>query len=369
LGYFSPDFREHPVAQLTAELFEVHDRSRFEVIAFAFGPPTHDEMRVRMERSFDRFIDVQEYSDADVTSLARKLGIDVAVDLGGLTEHCRTDIFARRAAPIQINYLGYPGTMGADFIDYVIADRTVIPQANLSHFAEKVIFLPDFYLPSDSVRPHNVGAFSREQLGLPVRAFVFCCFNHVGKLMPRTFESWMRILRQVEGSVLWLAHTNALAADRLRREAAQYEVLPDRLIFADRIDSLAEHRARLGHADLFLDTLPYNAHATALDALWAGVPILTLIGEAFAGRVAASLLNVVSLPELVTKSRQQYEELAVHLGNNPERAAEIRAKLLRNRAMTQAFDIRRFAANLEVAYARVLERYQKGQPPDHIYLE
>jgi predicted O-linked N-acetylglucosamine transferase (SPINDLY family) len=369
VGYFSPDFRDHPVAQLIAELFEQHDRTRFELTAFSLGPSAHDDMHARLQRSFDRFIDVQDKSDVEVASLARQLEIDVAVDLCGLTEHSRTNIFALRAAPIQINYLGYPGTMGAGFIDYLIADRIVVPESQLPHFAEKVIFLPNFYLPSDSIRPPKVNPFSRRELGLPDRGFVFCCFNHVGKLMPSTFDSWMRILKQVDGSMLWLANTNSVAADQLRHEASQRGIQAGRLVFASRIDSLAEHRARLGHADLFLDTSPYNAHVTALDALWAGLPLLTLIGEAFAGRVAASLLTVIGLPELIATSRRQYEEIAVYFGNNADRMAEIRAKLLRSRANTQAFDIPRFAAYLEAAYSNVFDRYSKGLPPDHIHME
>jgi predicted O-linked N-acetylglucosamine transferase (SPINDLY family) len=369
IGYFSADFRMHPVAQVTAELFEQHDRDRFEFIAFSLGPSVHDDMRARLERCFDRFIDVRDQSDLEVASLARQMEVDVAVDLSGHTEHSRTKIFAFRAAPIQINYLGYPGTMGAEFIDYMIADRTVVPVAQQSLYSEKIIYLPDCYLPSDSLPPVESSPFLRKQLGLPENRFVFCCFNHVGKLLPRTFDSWMRVLKRVEGSVLWLAHSNPVAAANLRREAAKRGIAAERLIFATRIDSMAEHRARLGHADLFLDTSPYNAHVTAHDALWAGLPILTLIGEAFAGRVAASLLNAVGLPELIATTQQQYEDLAVSLAENPDRMTEIRAKLLHNRTNTRVFDIRRFTANLEAAYAAAFDRHLRGQPPDHIYLE
>jgi predicted O-linked N-acetylglucosamine transferase (SPINDLY family) len=259
--------------------------------------------------------------------------------------------------------------MGAEFVDYMIADRTVVPQSQQSSYSEKIIYLPDCYLPSDSIRPPEVNPFLRKQLGLPENAFVFCCFNHVGKLIPSTFDSWMRVLNRVDGSVLWLAHSNSIATANLRREAARRGIASERLIFATRVDSLAEHRARLGHADLFLDTSPYNAHVTALDAIWAGLPILTLIGEAFAGRVAASLLNAVGLPELIATTPEQYEDLAVSLAENPDRMTEIRAKLLHNRANTRVFDIRRFAANLEAAYAAAFDRHLRGQPPDHIYLE
>ena len=369
IGYFSPDFRNHPVSQLTADLFERHDRERFEFTAFALGPSAHDAMRMRLERSFEAFVDVQNQSDLDVASLARRLEIDVAVDLGGLTEHCRTKIFSFRAAPVQISFLGYPGTMGADFFDYLIADRMVVPDSGQSHYSEKIIYLPGCYLPSDSIRPPEVNPFTRKQLGLPENAFVFCCFNNVGKLMPGTFESWTRILKRVDDSVLWLPQINVAATGNLLRETERRGIAPERLIFASRIDSLAEHRARLGHADLFLDTFPYNAHATALDALWAGLPILTRIGEAFAGRVAASLLTAIGLPELVTASPKQYEDLAVNLAENPERLGELRAKLLNNRNTSRAFDMTRFAANLESAYSLAFEQHLQGNAPDHIHLD
>jgi protein O-GlcNAc transferase len=370
IGYFSADFRDHPVAQLTAELFEHHDRNRFEITAFALGPPSRGAMRGRLERCFDRFIDIDAKTDLEVAALARRLEIDVAVDLGGLTEHSRSRIFCLRAAPIQISYLGYPGTMGADFIDYVIADRTVVPESQRRHYSEKIIYLPGLYLPSDSTRPPLFTTlFSRDQLCLPKDAFVFCCFNNVFKITPATFDSWMRILKKVENSVLWLAQTNSVAMDNLRLEAIRRGVQAERLIFAKRIDSLAEHRARLGHADLFLDTFPYNAHATALDALWAGLPVLTQIGEAFAGRVGASVLTAVGLPELIARTPAHYEELAIRLAGDSGDIREIKAKLLRNRMMTQAFDIRRFTANLEAAYSSVLKRFLQGRPPDHLYVE
>ena len=368
IGYFSADFRHHPVAQLTAELFERHDRRRFEIMAFAFGPPAHDGLRQRLERAFDRFTDVTNRSDLEVASLARQLEIDVAVDLGGLTEYARTKIFAMRAAPIQINYLGYPGTMGAAFIDYVIADRTVLPESQHSLYAEKVIYLPRCYLPGDSVSPPDVNPYSKSQLGLPENAFVFCCFNHVGKLLPDTFAGWMRILKLVPDSVLWLAQTNPDAAAALKREAASRGVARERLVFGTRLSSLADHRARLSHAHLFLDTFPYNAHSTTVDAIWAGLPIVTRLGEAFAGRVAASLLMSLDLPELITTTTGQYEALAAQLAADPVRLNAIRSKLLRNRT-AQVFDIGRYTGELEAAYAMVLDRHVHGQPPEHVYVK
>jgi predicted O-linked N-acetylglucosamine transferase (SPINDLY family) len=367
IGYFSADFRNHPVSLLTAELFETHDRSRFEITAFAFGPEASDEVRTRLERAFDRFIDVRDHSDMEVASLARKLGIDVAVDLGGFTEHARTRIFALRAAPIQVNYLGYPGTMGADYIDYLIGDRTVVPEEQQRHYTEKIVYLPNSYLPHDSSRTISDTVFTREELGLPPVGFVFCCFNNSYKITPGTFDSWMRILSRVENSVLWLSQNNPTAAANLRQEAARRGVDAERLIFANRMSSLPEHLARHRVADLFLDTRPYNAHATAIDALWAGLPVLTCVGESFPGRVAASLLKAIELPELITSTAEQYEELAVQLAANPQRLAQIRRQLASSRLKAPLFDTVLYTKNLECAYGQMYARFQAGLPPDYIY--
>jgi predicted O-linked N-acetylglucosamine transferase (SPINDLY family) len=369
LGYFSADFHDHPVALLSAEFLEAHDRSKYEVIAFSFGPDTQDNTRKRIELAFDRFIDVRGKSDQEIALLARSLSIDIAVDLGGHTGNSRTRIFALRAAPLQINYLGYPGTMGAEYMDYLIGDRVVVPEAQQRHYTEKIVYLPNSYLPHDSSRALANTVFTREGLGLPPTGIVFCCFNNNYKITPDTFESWMRILRRVENSVLWLSQNNPTAASNLRREALHRGVDAGRLIFADRTSSLPEHLARQRVADLFLDTRPYNAHATALDALWAGLPVLTCMGEGFAGRVAASLLNAIELPELITATPTQYENLAVQLAANPQRLAEIRQKLARNRLKTSLFDTRAFTKHLEAAYTKIYERYQANLPPEHIYVD
>jgi predicted O-linked N-acetylglucosamine transferase (SPINDLY family) len=369
IGYFSADFYDHPVAALMAETFEAHDRSRYEVTAFSFGLDTQDGMRRRMERAFDRFLDVRGKSDQDIALLARSVGIDIAVDLAGYTGGSRTGIFALRAAPIQVNYLGYPGTMGAEYMDYLIGDRTVVPEAQQRHYTEKIVYLPHSYLPHDSSRTISETVFTREELGLPPTGFVFCCFNNSYKITPSTFDSWMRILSQVENSVLWLSQNNPTAASNLRREAARRGVNAERLIFANRMASLTDHLARHRVADLFLDTLPYNAHATAIDALWAGLPVLTCVGEGFAARVAASLLTAIELPELITSTAEQYEELAVQLAANPQRLALIRQKLASNRLKTPLFDTRAFTRHLEAAYARIHERCQANLPPEHIYVE
>ena len=366
LGYFSSDFCEHPVATLAAQFLELHDRSRYEVMAFSFGPDTQDAMRRRLRKTFDEFFDVRASSDREVALLARSQGIDIAIDLNGHTAGSRTGIFALRAAPVQINFLGYPGTMGAEYIDYLVADATVIPQECREHYSEKILYLPDSFLPHDSGRVIAAHRFTREELGLPPDAMVYCCFNSSYKILPETFDSWMRILSRVEESVLWLSLNDATAAQNLRREAQSRGVDPGRLIFAERMPAAAEHLARLRVADLFLDTLPYNAHATALDALWSGLPLLTRIGQGFAGRVAASLLNAVGLPQLITSTAAQYEELAVELAHEPQRLAGIRLKLERNRLTAPLFDTARYTRNLEAAYARVHARHQAGSSPDHV---
>jgi predicted O-linked N-acetylglucosamine transferase (SPINDLY family) len=369
LGYFSADFHDHPVALLSAEFLAAHDRSKYEVIAFSFGPEIRDDVKKRIEAAFDRVIDVRGKSDREIALLARSLAIDMAVDLGGHTGNSRTGIFALRAAPIQINYLGYPGTMGAEYMDYLIGDRTVVPEVQQRHYTEKIVYLPDSYLPHDSSHAIADRVFAREDLGLPPAGFVFCCFNNNYKITPETFDSWMRILNRVENSVLWLSQNTPEAADNLRGEAMRRGVDAGRLIFADRTASLAEHLARQRAADLFLDTRPYNAHATALDALWAGLPVLTCIGEGFASRVAASLLNAIELPELITATPAEYEDLAVRLAADPQHLAEVRQKLARNRVETCLFDTATFTRHLEAAYAKIYERYQADLPPEHIHVE
>ena len=364
IGYFSADFRTHPVACLAAGVFERHDRSKFEVTAFAFGPETNDAMLARLAKAFDRFIDVRQKSDLEVAALARDLKIDIAVDLNGFTEHCRTQIFALRAAPIQINFLGYPGTMGAQFMDYMIADGTVIPRAQQAHYAEKIVYLPNSFMPFDSSYAISERIFSREELGLPPTGFVFCCFNNNNKITPAVFDRWMRILSRVEGSILWLSQANPTAAGNLRKEAEQRGVAGERLIFAGRMASSAEHLARLRAADLFLDTFPYNAHATAMDALWAGMPLLTYAGESFASRVAASLLRTVGLPEFVAGSPAEYEEKAVELAKDPICLREARRKLAQR--PTPLFDTGKYTKDLEAAYEALHERHQSGLPPAHL---
>ena len=365
VGYFSADFHNHATGYLMAELFELHDKSQFKLVGFSFGPIVNDEMRQRLEKSFDRFIEVGGKSDIEVAKLSRELNIDIAVDLKGFTKDAKTGIFAHRAAPIQVNYLGYPGTMGADYIDYIIADKTLIPPELQSYYSEKIISLPNSYQVNDRQRIISDKQITRQELGLPENGFVFCCFNNNYKILPATFASWMRILRAVEGSVLWLFQDNFWAVQNLKKEAEKHGISADRLVFAERLP-LPEHLARHRQADLFLDTLPYNAHTTTSDALWGGLPVLTLMGESFASRVAASLLNAIGLPELITTSQAEYEALAIELAMNPKKLADIKLKLKNNRFTAPLFDTPLFANNLEVAYIDMYGRYHTGLEPDHI---
>ena len=364
IGYFSPDFRNHVLSALTAELFERHDRSRFEIYGFSLGGDDGSQIRKRVASAFDRFIDVREQSDVDVACLARSLEIDIAVDLAGFTQGGRTGIFALRAAPVQVSWLGYLGTMAADYIDYLIADATIVPDALRGDYVEKIVRLPS-YQPNDSTKPIADRIFTREELGLKPDAFVFCSFNDTYKLEPTTFDRWMRILRRVEGSELFLYADNDLAPENLRREAQSRGVAAGRLVFGKRLPA-PEYLSRYRAADLFLDTLPYNGGATASDALWAGLPVLACAGQSFAGRVSASLLEAIGLPELVTGSPEAYEELAVALAGSPERMATLRRRLAENRTTAPLFDIGRHAVTLEAAYAEMHRRAQAGLPPDHI---
>jgi protein O-GlcNAc transferase len=369
IGYFSADFRDHPVAQLIAELFELHDRSRFELYAFSLRDPDQDNaIRSRIKNSFEHFYEVENKTDQEIAQLARDLEIDIAINLGGYTQFERTGIFACRAAPIQVNYLGYPGTMGASYIDYIVADPTVIPISHQEFFSEKVVYLPDVYLPNDRKRQISTKVFTRAQLGLPDQGFVFCCFNNNFKINPSVFDGWARILSQVPGSVLWLRDCSLKVKENLIYEASLRDIEEKRLIFADRIVETSEHLARHAHADLFLDTFPYNAHTTASDALWAGLPVLTRIGQTFASRVAASLLQAIDLSELITKTQEDYELLAVELATHPEKLQEIKEKLKINRLTKPLFDAERYTIHLEAAYLKMYERYRADLRPEHIFV-
>ena len=368
IGYYSADFRNHPLSHLTAELYELHDRSRFEITAFSFGPNNNDELRKRVESAVDNFLDVQDQSEEEIVILSRKMAIDIAVDLGGFTQWARTRIFASRAANIQVNYLGYPGTMGAEYIDYIIADSLLISEKSRQFYTEKIVYLPNTYMVSDTKRSIASKIFSRVELDLPENGFVFCCFNNSYKITPSSFDSWIRILKPVKGSVLWLLGDNPIVLKNLRKEADKRGVNPERLIFAQR-RTLSEHLLRHRSADLFLDTFPYNAHTTANDALWAGLPVVTRTGESFASRVAASLLNAIHIPELITSTQEAYEALAIELACNPKKLSKIKIKLEMNRLTTPLFDTRLFTKNIEEAYTVMYERYHEGLKPDHLYIK
>ena len=368
IGYYSADFYNHATTYLIAELLERHDKSKFELIAFSFGPDKKDEMHSRVSKAFDQFIDVVAKSDESVAKLSRELGIDIAVDLKGLTHGTRLGIFSYNAAPIQVSYLGYPGTLGADYIDYLIADKILIPKENQKHYSEKIVYLPNSYQVNDRQRVIAPTQFTKQELGLPQEDFVFCCFNNNYKITPDVFDSWIRILKAVDSSVLWLLEDNPTTAFNLQKEAVLRGIDPSRLVFAKRMD-LPEHLARHKAADLFLDTLPYNAHTTASDALWAGLPVLTCMGESFASRVAASLLKAIGLPELVTQTQAEFETLAIELATNPVKLKALKVKLERNRLTTPLFDTQLFTKHLEAAYTKMYERYQADLEPDHLYID
>jgi protein O-GlcNAc transferase len=365
IGYVSADFREHATSHLMAGLFENHNKSEFNITAISTGPNDNSPMRRRLEDSFENFVDARVLSDPEVAKQIRTAEIDILVDLKGFTQGARTNIFARRPAPIQVNYLGYPGTMGASYIDYIIGDPILIPASQQNSYTEKLVYLPNSYQANDTKRNVSEKMFTREECGLPNGNLVFCCFNSNYKIVPAVFDCWMRILIKVPGSVLWLLEDNATAAINLKREAELRGVSAERLVFAKRMP-LPDHLARHRLADLFLDTLPYNAHTTASDALWAGLPVLTQLGETFAGRVAASLLNAIGLPELITKTPEEYERMAIDLAMHTERLATIKHKLAENRLTTPLFDTKRFTQHIEAAYIAMYTGYQTGMAPNHI---
>jgi protein O-GlcNAc transferase len=362
IAYLTADFHLHPTAWLAAELFELHDRAQFEVVGVSYGPDDGSEMRARLRQAFDRFHDVMRHGDAEVAKLLRGLEVDIAIDLKGHTENKRPGILAHRPAPVQVSYLGYAGTMGADFIDYIVTDRIVLPFDQQPFYTEAIVHLPDSYQVNDSKRVIATRAPSRRDVGLPDDALVLCCFNNSFKITPAIFDVWMRVLGKVSGGVLWLLQTNDLAVANLRREAQARGIDPHRLLFAPKV-ALADHLARHALADLVVDTLPYNAHTTTSDALWTGVPVVTCLGSTFAGRVAASLLHAVGLPELVTASLEQYEVLVLTLATDRDRLAAVRRKLAANRLAYPLFDTDRFRRHLEAAYATMWDIWQRGEPP------
>ena len=367
IGYFSADFREHPVSYLTAELYETHDRNQFEVHAFSYGPDTKDEMNLRIKAGVDHFHDVREMSHKEIATLSRSLEIDIAVDLSGATHSSKTEVFAMLAAPIQTSYIGWLGTMGADYYDYLIAAEGMIPKKNQKYFSEKIVYLPTYQV-NDSKESLPKAIFSRKDLGLPEDSFVFCCFNNTFKITPEAFDSWARILNGVEQSVMMIYVSNKHAQKNLIKEIKLRNIDPKRLIFGERL-SRAEYLDRYRSADLFLDTFPYNAGTTASDALRMGLPLLTINGNSFNSREAANIVHAVNLPEMITSSQEEYESLAIELANNPKKFRIIKEKLADNLPSAPLFDTPRFTKNLESAYKIMFKRYHDKLEADHIYVE
>ncbi len=362
IAYVSPDFREHPVGHLTAGIFEQHDKQRFELIAISLGLDDDSALRQRMVKAFDRFIDVRQMRSLEIAQMMREMEIDIAVDLAGYTADSRTDLFSYRPAPVQVNFLGYSSTLGTDYFDYIIADQQIIPEEYKHCYSEEVVYMPDTYLPTDGSLQIAERTPSRQEHGLPADGFVFCSFNHDYKINPPVFDIWMRLLKQVPNSVLWLMKLNESAERNLRKEAERRGVSAERIIFATRVPKVEDHLARYRIADLFLDTSPYNAHTTTSDVLRAGLPVLTCRGKAFAGRVAAGLLTVVGLPELITDNLIAYERLALELARNPEKLQGLRAKLQENLKTTPLYDTVRYCRNLEDLYLAMWRRCQQQSP-------
>jgi len=364
IAYVSPDLREHPVGHLMAGIFERHDRRRFETIAISIGANDGSRLRQRMVDCFDHFIDAKMMESRKIAELMRSMEVDVAIDLAGFTADSRSEVFGMRPAPVQVNYLGYPGTMGTSYMDYIVADRHVIPPEHARHYNEKVVYLPDAYLPAASGLQIAERTPTRAECGLPDEGVVFCSFNHDYKIAPHVFAVWMNLLREVPGSVLWLMSRSPLSQKNLRKEAAARGVDPDRLVFAQRVPRVEDHLARYRQADLFLDTHPYNAHTTCADALMAGLPVVTCMGGAFPSRVAGSLLHAAGIPELVTGSLADYEALALQLARDPARLGALKGRLAANRSTTALCDADAFTRNLEAIYTSMWRQAQLGGARD-----
>ena len=360
IGYVSGELRDQATSHLIVGLLEQHDGSRFEIFAFDNGLNDASAVRRRIEAAVPTITDISRLDDHSAAAVIRDQGIDILINLNGYFGEERTGVFAERAAPVQVNYLGFPGTLGASYMDYIIADVCVIPPGHKEFYTEEVVYLPECYQANDNKKQIAERIFSRGECDLPAEGFVFCCFNNNYKITPATFDCWMRVLRRVEGGILWLIEDNPSAAANLRSEAAARGVNPERLIFAKRM-ALPDHLARHRLADLFLDTLPYNAHTTASDALWAGLPLLTRIGETFPGRVAASLLQAAGLPELITSTQQAYEDFAVELASNPQKLLSLKRKLVENRLKAPLFNTQLSTRRIEAAYQMIYERYRTGR--------
>ena len=367
IGYFSSDFREHPVGYLIAKVIEKHDRNKFEIFAYSLISNKKDELQKRFTKSFDVFNDVSGMSDEEIVLLSRNQNIDIAIDLNGYTKDNRSSIFSYRVAPIQINFLGFPGTMGTDFIDYIISDQHVIPFNKRKYYTEKKIYLPNTYMPTDNTRELSKKSISRSDMGLPDEAFVFCCFNTNYKITCIEFDIWMRLLCKVKGSVIWLRRSNSISEKNIIKEAKKRNIDTSRLVFADKVP-MDVHLARYKLADLFLDTFNFNAHTTATEALWAGLPVITKQGESFAARVASSLLNAIGLKELVLKTESEYEEMILELSTNLSKLTAIKKKLVANRLSKPLFDTKLYTKHLECGYLKAYQNYLDQKDPETIFI-
>jgi predicted O-linked N-acetylglucosamine transferase (SPINDLY family) len=367
LGYFSTDFRNHAITNLIAELLSLHDRKKFEIYAFSIGPQIHDDGRKIIINSVDHFKDISHLQDHEIVEIIRNLNIDIAIDLNGHTKEMRMEIFAKKVAPLQINYLGYPGTMGVEYYDYIIADKVLIPTDYAKFYSEKIIYLPHSYQANDSKRFTQLSTIDRNKLGIPDAEFIYCCFNNSYKITPLVFDLWMKILLQAPNSVLWLYEYSATGKSNLLMEARKRGVNDDRIFFAKTLP-LNEHLNRLAFADVVLDTRPYGAHTTASDALLVGVPVITLIGKSFASRVAASLLSALGLSELITNTEEEYETLAISLAREPNRLAGLKNKIRLNAKLKPLFKTEMLVSQIESAYVQILNRKKSNLPPENIYI-
>jgi protein O-GlcNAc transferase len=359
IGYFSADFREHPVAFLILRVLELHDRNKFEVFGYSLFSSSKSEIRQRLESSFDHFVDIEGMSDKEKVLRAKEDEIDIAIDLTGYTENNCNKIFAYRIAPIQINYLGFPGTMGAAYFDYIVADQYLIPPENQKNFTEKQIYLPNTYMPTDNTREISTKYISKKKFGLPEESFIFCCFNNHYKITTEEFDIWMNFLRKLDNSFLWLSKSNYVSEANLKKEAIKRDIDSSRLIFAERVP-IKDHLARYKLADIFLDTFNFNAHTTASEALWGGLPVITKVGKGFPARVASSLLNAINLPELITNNKKEYEDLVLELANNPKKLSNLKEKLANNRLSQPLFNTEQYTKFLEDGYKQAYLNNLKG---------
>ena len=369
IGYFSSDFLhdQHPIPYLTQQLFETHDRKKFEIIAFSLFQNDNGFKSEKLVKSFDKFLNVADKSDKEIAKLSRELNIDIAIDLTGHTGNSRFGIFSYRAAPIQVNFLGYTGTSGSNYIDYIIADENCIPKELKIYYSEKICYLPNCYFPFSTNLEQSNKSFSREKLGLPKTSFVFASFNSSYKITPSIFSSWMHILKSTNNSVLWLSNNNEWASNNLKKECIKNSVNSDRIFFSNNNETAANHLERQKNADIMLDTYPYGGHTTTINALWSGLPVLTRMGKTFASRVASSLLSTIELPELITYTQEDYQAKAIELANNTEQLKKIKEKLLKNKS--KIFDTLIFSKHLETAYRKMYEHYQSGLVPQDIYIK